>query len=121
MNAASAAWRVCCRYDGSAGRRDDDGAHPLPGLRGEVSKFSDAYDLWHAIQASAADVFVTRDDRFFGHLTRIPGVTGLRVVKSLPEVGVWEIRGAPEIRGCRMAAGCGLRGPRASCLPAEAE
>jgi len=55
-------------------------------FEGRLPKFSDAYDLWHAIQASAADVFVTRDDRFFGHLTRIPGVTGLRVVKSLREV-----------------------------------
>ena len=42
-------------------------------FEGRLPKFSDAYDLWHAIQASAADVFVTRDDRFFGHLTRNPG------------------------------------------------
>jgi len=55
-------------------------------FEGRFSQFSDAYDLWHAIQASAADVFVTRDDRFFRHLMRIPGVTGLRVVRSLREV-----------------------------------
>jgi hypothetical protein len=47
-------------------------------FEGRLPKFSDAYDLWHGIQASAADVFVTRDDRFFGHLTRIPGHRGLR-------------------------------------------
>jgi len=47
---------------------------------------SDAYDVWHAIQASTADVFVTNDDRFHEHMTRIPGVTSVRTVKSLREL-----------------------------------
>src|SRR5262249_41770907 len=55
-------------------------------FEGRAPKYSDGYDLWHAIQASTSDVFVTRADRFFGHLNRIPGITGLGVVKSLREV-----------------------------------
>jgi hypothetical protein len=33
---------------------------------------SDAYDLWHAVMASAADVFVTRDESFARLLARVP-------------------------------------------------
>lgn len=51
---------------------------------GRQPEIGDAYDLWHAIQASTADVFVTSDQRFVDHMTRIPG-TGLSVVKSLRE------------------------------------
>jgi len=51
-----------------------------------VPQGSDAYDIWHAIQASTADVFVTNDQRFLDHMSRIPGVTSLRTVKSLREL-----------------------------------
>ena len=42
----------------------------------------DGYDLWHALQASAADVFVTRDERLAGLLGRVP-LDGFRVAASL--------------------------------------
>jgi hypothetical protein len=51
---------------------------------GRLPEIGDGYDLWHAIQASTANVLVTNDDRFFNHMRRIPG-TGLTVVKSLRE------------------------------------
>jgi hypothetical protein len=43
---------------------------------------NDSYDLWHAVMASVADVFVTFDQRFATHLARVP-VEGFRVVTSL--------------------------------------
>lgn len=46
----------------------------------------DKYDLSHVCLASAADVFVTGDAKLAGHLARIPGVEGFRVVKSLGEL-----------------------------------
>jgi len=45
-------------------------------------RLSDAYDLWHAIMASVADVFVTRDEGLASLLARVP-VDGFRVVTSL--------------------------------------
>ncbi len=44
--------------------------------------WSDYYDLWHALTASVADVFVTFDERLAGSLARVP-VDGFRVVTSL--------------------------------------
>ncbi len=44
---------------------------------------SDGYDLWHATLASVADVFVTFDERLTGHLVRVPGDDGFRVVTTL--------------------------------------
>lgn len=52
---------------------------------GRKAEFGDGYDIWHAILAATADVFVTRDDRLFNHLVRVPNVGGFRVVKSLRE------------------------------------
>ncbi len=46
---------------------------------------NDGYDLWHAIQASAADVFVTRDTLLANRLARVP-IDGFRVVTSLREL-----------------------------------
>jgi len=45
----------------------------------------DAYDLWHAILASVAEVFVTYDKRFAALLSRVP-VDGFRVFSSIPEL-----------------------------------
>ena len=42
----------------------------------------DVYDLWHALLASAADVFVTRDRKLADLLERVP-INGFRVVRSL--------------------------------------
>lgn len=52
---------------------------------GRKPEIGDGYDIWHAILASTADVFITSDQRLFGHLDRIPDVDGFRVVKSLRE------------------------------------
>jgi len=46
----------------------------------------DGYDVWHAIQASTASVFVTNDQRLVAHMNRIPGGTSVRAVKSLREL-----------------------------------
>jgi hypothetical protein len=53
---------------------------------GRKPDFGDSYDLWHAALASATDVLVTRDERLFDHVSRIPGVDGFRVVKTLGEL-----------------------------------
>src|SRR3989442_1280594 len=45
----------------------------------------DGYDLWHALQASAADVFVTGDERLAALLARVP-LDGFRVAASLDEL-----------------------------------
>ena len=45
----------------------------------------DGYDQWHAIQSSAADVFVTRDDRLARLLARVP-IEGFRAVTSLRDL-----------------------------------
>jgi len=45
----------------------------------------DTYDLWHALLASTADVFVTCDERLAKSLKRVP-IDGFRVVTSLKEV-----------------------------------
>jgi hypothetical protein len=50
---------------------------------GRKPDLGDGYDIWHAILASTADVFITSDQRFFDHLARVPDVNGFRVVKSL--------------------------------------
>lgn len=42
----------------------------------------DFYDLWHAITASVADVFLTCDVKFAGLLKRVP-IYGWRTVTSL--------------------------------------
>jgi len=52
------------------------------GVQSREPKGGDAYDLWHALLASIADVFVTADTRLAGQLTRVP-VDGFRVVTSL--------------------------------------
>ena len=54
---------------------DGDGHSRQPAL-------GDSYDLWHALLASAADVFVTRDGRLAKSLERIP-IEDFRVVTSL--------------------------------------
>jgi hypothetical protein len=43
----------------------------------------DGYDVWHAILASTADVFVTLDGRLADHVERIPDVENLRVLRSV--------------------------------------
>jgi hypothetical protein len=45
---------------------------------------SDGYDIWHAILASTADVFVTFDERLADHVERVPGLDNFRVVRSIP-------------------------------------
>jgi hypothetical protein len=49
---------------------------------GRQAQASDVYDLWHAIMASAADVFVTYDERLLKLLARVP-IERLRVVGSV--------------------------------------
>ncbi len=51
-----------------------------------VPRRSDGYDVWHAILAGTADVFVTFDDRLAEHVEQIPEITGFRVVTSLGEL-----------------------------------
>lgn len=53
--------------------------------QGHQQDFGDGYDLWHAVTASVADVFVTFDRRFADNLARVP-VAGFRVVRSIPEL-----------------------------------
>jgi hypothetical protein len=43
----------------------------------------DGYDVWHAILASTADVFVTFDGRLADHVERIPDVGNPRVARSV--------------------------------------
>jgi hypothetical protein len=52
---------------------------------GREPDFGDGYDIWHAILASTADVFVTKDQQLYDHVARVPGVDGFRVVKSIRE------------------------------------
>jgi hypothetical protein len=47
---------------------------------------SDGYDVWHAIMASTADVFLTFDDRLADHVERIPGLDRFCVLRSLEEL-----------------------------------
>ena len=44
---------------------------------------ADGYDVWHAILASTADVFVTLDGRLADHIERIPDVGTVRVIRSV--------------------------------------
>lgn|SRR5215475_4975707 len=46
----------------------------------------DGYDLWHAVLASTADVFVTFDKRLADHVERIPDLRMPRVVRSIKEL-----------------------------------
>ena len=46
---------------------------------------SDGYDVWHAILASTADVFVTFERRLADHVERIPRVP-IRVVRSIKDL-----------------------------------
>ena len=50
---------------------------------GRAPDFGDGYDMWHAVLASTANVFVTREQRLHDHVDRVPGVREFRVVKSL--------------------------------------
>jgi hypothetical protein len=55
-------------------------------VRGECQPDrNDGYDLWHAIHASAADLFVTRDTLLAEHLARVT-IERFRVVTSLRDV-----------------------------------
>jgi hypothetical protein len=54
------------------------------GSQSRQPKLGDAYDLWHAILASVADVFVTYDKRFSELLKRVP--IGFHVFSSVPEL-----------------------------------
>lgn len=60
------------------------GTPPNPDFRKAAS--SDAYDVWHAILASTADVFFTLDGRLADHIKRIPDVPGFHVATSVPEL-----------------------------------
>lgn len=53
---------------------------------GRHPDFGDGYDLWHAVLASVADVFVTLDERLADHLARAFPVDSFRVVRSIPEL-----------------------------------
>ena len=55
------------------------------GSQSRTPQRGDAYDLWHAILASVADVFVTYDERLAGLLRRVP-IDGFRVFSSVPEL-----------------------------------
>jgi len=59
----------------------------------------DRYDLWHAVRASVADVFVTLDQRLADHAACVP-VEGFRVVTSLRDlVDLLEAHGLGGIPG----------------------
>src|SRR5262245_42860875 len=53
--------------------------------RGRKPEIGDAYDFYHAILASTAEVFLTCDRRFAGHLSAVP-TDGFRVVRSVPDL-----------------------------------
>lgn len=60
-------------------------------VEGRPPEASAGYDLWHAILGATADVFVTHDKTFAGHLERIPDLQGFRVrtlSSLLAELGV---------------------------------
>jgi hypothetical protein len=54
-------------------------------INGRKPHLGDGYDQWHASQAAAVDVFVTRDDRLALHLAHIP-LEGFRGVTSFQEL-----------------------------------
>ena len=56
-----------------------DGVQPRRARRG------DGYDAWHAISASAADIFVTGDEDLAEQVERVP-MEGFRVFRSLREL-----------------------------------
>ncbi len=60
------------------------GTPPHPEFRTPAA--SDAYDVWHAILASTADVFLTLDGHLAKHIKRIPDLDGFRVVTSVAEL-----------------------------------
>lgn len=53
--------------------------------KGRQPDLGDWHDVWHAIMASVADVFVTRDRRLAEVLARVPG-NDCRVITSLDEL-----------------------------------
>ena len=54
-------------------------------VQGRRYQRNDAYDLWHAVSAAAADVFVTFDGPLKEALDRVP-ITGFSVLSSLREL-----------------------------------
>jgi hypothetical protein len=54
-------------------------------VQGRHPDLGDEYDLWHAVLASVADVFVMLDQRLAGHVAWVR-VEGLRVVTSLRDL-----------------------------------
>jgi hypothetical protein len=52
---------------------------------GRVADFGDGFDIWHALLASTADIFVTGDQRLYEHVARIPNVPGFQAARSLDE------------------------------------
>lgn len=48
-------------------------------VEGRAPDPSAGYDMWHAVLGSTANVFVTHDKAFAGHLARVPDVEGFRV------------------------------------------
>jgi hypothetical protein len=55
------------------------------GVQTSEPRPGDCYDFWHAIAASAADVFITDDRPFARRLKQVP-IEGLRIVGSLREL-----------------------------------
>jgi hypothetical protein len=55
------------------------------GRQSRKPQIGDAYDLWHAVFASTADLFVTYDTRFAGLLRRVP-IDNFRIFSSIPEL-----------------------------------
>ncbi len=53
--------------------------------KGRQPDLGDWHDVWHAIMASVADVFVTQDKRLAEVLARVPG-NDCRVITSLDEL-----------------------------------
>ncbi len=51
-------------------------------VEGRAPQNGDLYDLWHAQQAAAAEVFVTHDEELARRLSRIP-IPGFTVVRAL--------------------------------------
>ena len=60
----------------------------LVGTQGQPRKpdRKDGYDLWHAILASTANLFVTFDTRLADHVERIPDLSTPRVIRSVREL-----------------------------------
>jgi hypothetical protein len=52
------------------------------GVQSRLPRRGDGYDIWHAITASVADIFVTGDLALAAQLQRVP-LDGFRVVTSL--------------------------------------